>query len=97
MKRTAGAGTWLFSAALVVTGVVAVLAAGASASGVTFLPTQLSYAVSGGLGGLALVAVGLALANTHAGRIADADEDRLLRQFVDHTAALVQHHATDEG
>lgn len=89
MRRYTGQGALVYAGALVVTGFILIIASGASASGTTFIPTQLAYAVSGGLVGLALVGVGLALVNAHATRLAAAEERHALASVIDQTESLV--------
>lgn len=89
MRRYTGQGAVVFAGTLVVLGMGLIIASGRNAAGTAFIPTQLSYLVSGGLVGLVLVGVGLAIANAHMTRTAAAEERHALASVLDATAVLV--------
>ena len=70
-------------AALVAAGLVAVLLGWLGVSGTLNVGTQVAYAVSGGIGGLALVVSGAGLFFSHLGRVTAAREDASLERVVD--------------
>ena len=78
--------TAVVSAVLVVGGFVALLLGWRGAADTLSVPLQLPYLVSGGLGGTALIALGLALANLTASRRETARELAKLQQLVDEAA-----------
>ena len=61
---------------LVVAGSIAIAIAWAGASRTLSIPSQVAYAVSGGMGGLALAGAGLALLQVQRRRYAAAEERR---------------------
>ena len=70
-------------AALVVAGLVAVVLGWIGVSGTLNVGTQVAYAASGGIGGLALVISGAGLFFSHLGRMSAAREDASLERVVD--------------
>lgn len=60
------------------------------AAATLFIPTQLAYAVSGSLTGIALIGVGAAVLNAHANRIASADRSHELDRITDDTVELLR-------
>lgn len=82
-------GAVLLSAALIVLGLILIAVGGASMRGTSFIPTQLSYAVSGGLAGLALVGVGLGLWQAHVHRVTEAQIRVRWSRIIDETADLL--------
>jgi hypothetical protein len=69
-------------AALVVAGFVALVLAWIGVSGTLNVGTQVAYAASGGIGGLALVISGAGLFFSHVGRWAAAREDASLERVI---------------
>jgi len=76
VDRTSG-----LALALVAAGFVAVLIAWVGVSATIVIPTQVSFAVSGGIGGFALVGTGAALHEIQRRRVAAAVERRDLAAF----------------
>jgi len=67
--------------ALVVAGVVALTIGWVGVSATLVIPTQVSFAVSGGMGGFALVGAGLAVLAIQQRRRAAAEDRRALARF----------------
>lgn len=67
--------------ALVVAGFLAILVAWVGVSATLTVPTQVAFAVSGGMGGFALVGAGAALHEVQRRRFAAAEERRDLTRF----------------
>ena len=69
------------AAALVVAGLVAITIAWVGVSATIIVPTQVAFAVSGGIGGFALAGAGVALLEVQRRRYAAAEERRDLARF----------------
>ncbi len=74
---------------LAVAGFVAIVVAWYGASTKLYVAFQVPHLVSGGLGGLALISVGLALVHIQMERRDAAIEQRLIRDVLDEVAALM--------
>ena len=74
---------------LVLLGVGAIVYAWYGAARVIYVPLQLPEVVSGGIGGLALIGVGLTLFDLQIGRRDAAHEKHLTDDLLDETAHLV--------
>ena len=74
---------------LVLLGVGAIVYAWYGAARVIYVPLQLPEVVSGGIGGLALIGVGLTLFDLQIGRRYAAHEKHLTDDLLDETAHLV--------
>lgn len=80
----------MFAAALVTSGFIAILAAWAGVAGTLSIPTQVSSAVSGGLGGVALAGTGLTLLDVQRRRYEAAEDQRDLSAFAAELTELAQ-------
>ena len=74
---------------LVVGGFLAFILGWRGAAGTLSVPLQLPYLVSGGIGGIALVAMGLALVNLASARRETARELAKLQSLVDEAARVL--------
>lgn len=79
--RGTAAGWW--AVGLVVLGILAIAAAWRGAAATLFVPTQVAFGISGGLGGLLLVSLGLALLRSLARQIAQAEHAHRREQLLD--------------
>jgi hypothetical protein len=73
---------------LVVAGFVALAFGWRGTARAAYVPLQVPELVSGGVGGLALIGVGLALFDVQTARRDAAREQRLIDEALDHLAAL---------
>lgn len=62
----------------------------AGAAATPFVPTQLTYTVSGSLTGIALIGTGAAMLNAQANRIASADRSHALDNIIDEAVEVLQ-------
>jgi hypothetical protein len=81
---------WLIGGALVVAGFGALVLGWRGAAGRLEVSLQMPYLVSGGIGGLALIGLGLALCNLASARREAARELRRLQDLVDDAAGLLE-------
>ena len=77
-------------AALAVAGLVAVVLGWIGVSGTLNVGTQVAFATSGGIGGLALVISGAGLLFSHLGRMSAAREDASLERVVDAASQITR-------
>jgi hypothetical protein len=77
-------------AVLVAAGFLALLLGWRGAAGTLNIPVQLPYLVSGGIGGIALIGMGLGLCNLAASRREAAREIARLQGLVDDAAKLLE-------
>jgi hypothetical protein len=73
--------TVLVAVALVVAGLAALTMAWVGVSATVVIPTQVAFAVSGGVGGLALIGAGVAVYEVQRRRITAAEARRDLTRF----------------
>lgn len=94
-RRYRGFAAVWWGAGLLAAGSVAIGLAWRGANATPFVPTQLAFAVSGGLGGLLLVVIGLSLLRTQLTRIVVAEHvhrrERLL-DALDHVNDALRSH-----
>lgn len=80
----------MLAGALVTAGFIAIVIGWAGLAGTLSLPTQVSFAVSGGLGGIALAGTGLALLDVQRRRYEAAEDQRDLARFAAELTDLAQ-------
>ena len=73
--------TTAVAAALAVAGFVGIVIAWVGVSATLVVPTQVAFAVSGGMGGLGLIGAGVALLEVQRRRYAAAEERRDIARF----------------
>lgn len=89
IARYSGQGTWVYAGLLVLAGFAMIGLGWRGAAATLFIPTQVAYALSGGLAGIALIGTGAALLNAQASRVATAERTHRLDEVVHETAATV--------
>lgn len=91
MARYSGQAATLYAALLILAGFALIGAGWRGAAATLFIPTQIAYAVSGGLAGIALIGTGASVLNVQASRIATAERSHRLDEMIDDTVdALAQ-------
>lgn len=91
MARYSGQATTVYAVLLILVGFGLIALGWRGAAATLFIPTQVAYAVSGGIAGIALIGTGAAVLNVQASRIATAERSHRLHQMIDETfAALSQ-------
>lgn len=89
MGRYSGQGTTVYGVLLILIGFGVIALGWRGAAATLFIPTQVAYAVSGGLAGLGLIGTGAALLNIQADRIATAERSHRLDDVIQDTAAVL--------
>lgn len=74
---------------LVVAGFVTIGLAWRSLAALLWVPTQIAYAVSGGLAGIAMIGTGLGVLNIQASRTSGAHRRGELQELINHTVRLL--------
>lgn len=83
MARYSGQGATVLGVVTIILGFVVLGLSWAGAAGTLFIPTQVAYAVSGGLTGLALIGTGAAVLNAQVTRIVTAERTHDLDAVID--------------
>lgn len=89
MGRYSGQGTTVYAILLILIGFGLMALGWRGAAATLFIPTQVAYAVSGGLAGLGLIGTGAALLNIQADRIATAERSHRLDGVIRDTATVL--------
>lgn len=87
--RYSGQGPAAYAVVFIVAGFLLIGLGWVGAAATLFIPTQVAYAVSGSLAGLALIGTGAALLDLQATRILDADRSHDLDGFITEAAELL--------
>lgn len=82
-RRYRGLSASAWGLGFVVAGVAAMALAWRGAAATLFVPTQVAFAVSGWIGGLLLVAVGLSVLRTQARRVVEAEHAHRMERVLD--------------
>lgn len=83
IARYSGQGATLVGIATIVLGFAAIALGWVGAAATLFIPTQLAYAVSGGLTGIALIGTGAAVLNAQITRIVTAERTHHVDELLD--------------
>lgn len=89
MRRYTGQGATAWAVALVFVGFGLIAFGWRGAAAAVFVPTQLAYALSGGLIGLGFIGAGAAIAHSQLSRVLSADAHHELDGLTQQTAELL--------
>lgn len=89
MRRYTSQGATAWAIGLIVVGFATIALGWRGAAATLFVPTQVAFAVSGGLAGLALIGGGCAILTTQLNRILAADATHDLEVVLERTAGVV--------
>ncbi len=79
----------LIAAALIIAGFVTIGLAWHSLAALLWIPTQISYAVSGGLAGVAMIGTGLGILNIQSSRVAGARRRGELQELISRSVGVL--------
>lgn len=89
MRRVVAHQAALLSVLLVLAGFAVIGLSWRGAAAVLFVPTQVAFATSGGLAGLALIGAGGALLNAHLTRVQTARRSVTMRRCLEDSVAIL--------
>jgi hypothetical protein len=83
MGRYSRQGATVLGAVTILSGFAVIALSWAGAAATLFIPTQVAYAVSGGLTGIALIGTGAAVLNAQISRVVTAERSHELDALID--------------
>lgn len=88
-RRRRAHGATLIAAGLIIAGFIAIGLAWRSLAALLWIPTQIAYAVSGGLAGVAMIGTGLGILNIQSSRVAGARRRGELQELISRSVGVL--------